>query len=201
MKIHLLIKGLLIGLSIAAPVGAIGLLCINRTLSQGSLLGFVSGLGAATADSIYGCIAGFGLTFISDFLIQQQFWLRIVGGLFLCCLGVKTFTAKPKEQEFELSNNSLLSAYISTLALTITNPTTILSFIAVFASLGLANTTTNHSSAAALVLGVFLGSACWWLILSSSVGLIRRKFNSLALKRLNQASGLIIAAFGVIAIF
>ncbi|MEM7759009.1 MAG: LysE family transporter [Cyanobacteria bacterium P01_A01_bin.40] len=201
MKIHLLIKGLLIGLSIAAPVGAIGLLCINRTLSQGSLVGFVSGLGAATADSIYGCIAGFGLNFISDFLIQQQFWLQIVGGLFLCYLGVKTFTAKPKEQEFELSNNSLLNAYISTLSLTITNPTTILSFIAVFASLGLANTTTNHSSAAVLVLGVFLGSACWWLILSSSVGLIRRKFNSLALKRLNQASDLIIAAFGVIAIF
>ncbi|MGD1918280.1 MAG: LysE family translocator [Pleurocapsa sp.] len=200
MKIHLLLKGLLVGLSIAAPVGAIGLLCINRTLSQGSLIGFVSGLGAATADGIYGCIAGFGLTFISDFLIEQQFWLQVVGGLFLCYLGVKTFVDRPKEQTVEANDNSLIGAYLSTLALTITNPTTVLSFIAIFGGLGLANTTTNYTSASTLVLGVFLGSAAWWLVLSSTVGLISKKFNPLILRRLNQASGLTIAAFGMTAL-
>ena len=197
---NLLIQGLLIGFSIAAPVGAIGLLCINRTLSQGSIVGFVSGLGAATADGIYGCIAGFGLTFISDFLIQQQFWLRIVGGLFLCYLGVKIFTDKPEDRKGETERHSLPGAYTSTLALTITNPTTILSFVAIFTGLGIANTARNYSSAAILVLGVFLGSASWWLILSGIVGLIKRRFNSLALTRLNQASGLLIVTFGISAL-
>ena len=177
-------------------------MCINRSLSQGSLAGFVSGLGAATADGIYGSIAGFGLSFISDFLIQQQFRLRLVGGLFLCYLGIKTFIARPKRQDVEGNNdNSLLGAYLSTLILTITNPATILSFVAVFAGLGLADTTADYSSAAVLVVGVFFGSACWWLILSSTVGLLRRKFNSFALGWLNQASGSIIAIFGITTLF
>lgn len=200
MEINFFSKGLAIGFSIAAPVGAIGLLSINRTLSQGRLVGFVSGLGAATADGIYGCIAGFGLTFFSNFLIEQQFWLRLIGGIFLCYLGIKTFISKTTRQEVEVNKSGLIEAYLSTLILTITNPLTILSFIAVFAGLGLANTNTDYISAAVLVLGVFLGSACWWFILSGGVSLIRNKLNSRIFQLINQVSGLIISAFGVAAL-
>ena len=201
MEINFFSKGLIIGFSIAAPVGAIGLLCINRTLSQGSIVGFVSGLGAATADGFYGCIAGFGLTFIADFFIGQQLWLRLIGGIFLCYLGVKTFISKPTEPTVAIANSSLVDAYFSTLILTITNPSTILSFVAVFAGVGLADTSRDYGSAATFVLGVFLGSAGWWLLLSGSVGLVRRKFNSSRLRTVNRASGLIIIAFGLIALF
>ena len=177
------------------------MLCINRTLSQGSIVGFVSGLGAATADGFYGCIAGFGLTFVSDFLIEQQFWLRFLGGIFLCYLGVKTFISKPTEQTVAIADSNLVNAYLSTLILTITNPLTILSFVAVFAGVGLADTSRDYSSPATLVLGVFLGSATWWLLLSGSVGLVRKKFDSHVIRLINRASGLIIVAFGLTALF
>ena len=201
MEINFFSKGLIIGFSIAAPVGAIGLLCINRTLSQGSIVGFVSGLGAATADGFYGCIAGFGLTFIADFFIGQQLWLRLIGGIFLCYLGVKTFISKPTEPTVAIANSSLVDAYFSTLILTITNPSTILSFVAVFAGVGLADTSRDYGSAATFVLGVFLGSASWWLLLSGGVGLVRNKFDSRRLRSVNRASGLIIIAFGLTALF
>ena len=201
MPINLLLQGLIVGFSIAAPVGAIGLLCINRTLSYGRLVGFVSGLGAATADGFYGCIAGLGLTLVADFLIEQQFWLRLIGGIFLCYWGVKTFISKPAPPTEAIANKCLVEAYLSTLFLTIANPSTILSFVAVFAGLGLADTDRDYTSASALVLGVFLGSAGWWLFLSGSVGLARSKFNSQVLRLINRLSGLILITFGLIAVF
>jgi threonine/homoserine/homoserine lactone efflux protein len=143
MDIIFLLKGLLIGFSIAAPVGPIGVLCIRRTLTEGRLTGLLSGLGAATADACYGCIAGFGLTVISSLLIRQQFWLSLIGGLFLCYLGGKTFLAKPAETTSEPASTSFVGAYASTLFLTLTNPATILSFVAIFAGLGLANTSND----------------------------------------------------------
>ena len=191
------LKGLIIGFSIAAPVGAIGVLCIKRTLTQGQLAGFVSGIGAATADSLYGCIAGFGLTFVSRFLTAQQFWLQVIGGVFLCYLGVKTFLDKPVKESILVNKSSLLNAYFSTFCLTLINPSTILSFAAIFAGLGLTNTT--YGSEALLIAGVFLGSAAWWLILSSSVSLLRLKSHQLTL--LNRASGIILITFGLLALF
>jgi threonine/homoserine/homoserine lactone efflux protein len=98
MELNFFLRGLIIGFSIAAPVGPIGVLCIRHTLAYGWTWGLVSGLGAATADAMYGCIAGFGLTFVSSFLIGQQVWLRLVGGAFLCYLGVKTFVSAPAQQ-------------------------------------------------------------------------------------------------------
>src|SRR5258705_10037607 len=119
------LRGIAIGFSIAAPVGPIGVLCIRRTLTQGRLCGFASGLGAATADAVYGCIAGFGLTAVSNLLVSQQTWLRLIGGLFLCCLGVKTFFAKLAENGAVTGASGMISAYLSTLVLTLTNPMTI----------------------------------------------------------------------------
>jgi threonine/homoserine/homoserine lactone efflux protein len=181
-------------------VGPIGVLCIRRTLADGQASGLVSGLGAATADAIYGCIAGFGLTFISSFLVSQQTWLRLIGGLFLCYLGLKTLLAKPAEEAAQARGTSLIGAYASTFFLTITNPMTIISFAAIFAGLGLAAASANYVSAGVLVFGVFSGSALWWLLLSGGVGLFRQKFNLSALQWINKLSGVIIAGFGVFAL-
>jgi len=146
MEINFFLRGMIIGFSIAAPVGPIGVLCIRRTLAEGKASGLISGLGAATADAIYGCVAGFGLTFISNLLIHQQMWLRLVGGAFLCYLGFKTFFSKPSESTVTIKSNNLLRAYASTLFLTLTNPMTILSFARLFAVLGIGTKTANYLS-------------------------------------------------------
>jgi threonine/homoserine/homoserine lactone efflux protein len=197
MDMSLLLRGLIIGFSIAAPVGPIGVLCIRRTLANGRAAGLASGLGAATADAIYGCVAGFGLTFISGLLISQQGWLKLIGGAFLCYLGARTLHAQPAERAASAAGSGLAGAYASTFFLTLTNPTTILSFVAVFAGLGLASAGGDYAAAAALVLGVFLGSALWWLLLSGGVGLFRARFDVRAMRWVNRLSGCIIAAFGV----
>ncbi len=199
MNISFLLSGLIIGLSIAAPVGPIGVLCIRRTLAKGRIYGLISGLGAASADAFYGSIAGFGLTFILNILVSYQVWLRLIGGLFLCVLGIKTLLSKPAEKEVSTKGNSLIAAYSSILLLTLTNPTTIFSFLAVFTGLGLIGTSGNYLSAGILVLGVFIGSALWWLILSSGISLFREKFNNRGLLWVNRISGIIITCFGLFA--
>jgi len=200
MEITYLLKGLLIGFSIAAPVGPIGILCIKRTLSSGRLMGLVSGLGAASADALYGCVAAFGLTFIANFLINQQLWLRLVGGLFLCYLGIKTFISNPSTEAVQPQQLTVLGAYGSTFFLTLTNPVTILSFAAIFAGLGLAEGGINYASAAAIVLGVFLGSAAWWFFLSGITSLFRERVSVNGLRWVNRISGLIILGFGITAL-
>lgn len=195
------LRGLLIGFSIAAPVGPIGVLCIRRTLAEGRLAGFLSGMGAASADMFYGAVAAFGLTAVQDLLLGQSDWLRLVGGIFLLYLGVRTFLAKPAERAAQNSRGGLLGAYISTFFLTITNPLTILSFLAIFAGLRLAETNSNYASATFMVLGVFLGSAAWWLTLSTGVSLLREKFTPALLTWVNRLAGVIIFAFGTAALF
>ncbi|MBM4306419.1 MAG: LysE family translocator [Deltaproteobacteria bacterium] len=197
MDIVFLLKGVMIGFAIAAPVGPIGLLCIRRTLTDGRTAGLVSGLGAATADTIYGFIAGFGLTFISNLIISQQVWFRAVGGLFLFYLGVKTFLARPAEQPAAVKGNGLMSAYASTFFLTLTNPMTILSFAAIFAGVGITSTRGNYISAGVLVLGVFIGSALWWVLLSEGIAFLQTKFNFREMKWINRVSGLLIILFGL----
>jgi threonine/homoserine/homoserine lactone efflux protein len=200
MDIDFFLQGLIIGFSIAAPIGPIGVLCIRRTLAEDRASGLFCGLGAATADAIYGCIAGFGLTFISNLLINQQVWLRLIGGGFLCFLGLRTFLSKPAEQAALAKGKGLMGSYVSTFFLTITNPMTILSFAAIFAGLGAGSESASYVSAALLVLGVFIGSTIWWVILSSGVNVFRTKFSPQRLSWLNRISGIIITAFGLIAL-
>ncbi|MGA2505012.1 MAG: LysE family transporter [Anaerolineales bacterium] len=200
MNIIFLFRGLVIGFSIAAPVGPIGVLCIRRTLADGWASGLVSGLGAASADAIYGSIAGFGLAFISNFLVSQQLWLRLIGGVFLCILGVRTLLVKPAEQASTGKDGGLLACYASTFFLTLTNPMTIISFAAIFAGLGLAAARGNYGSAGILVLGVFSGSAAWWLLLSSVVGIFRARFKPGLLRWVNRISSAIIIGFGIFAL-
>jgi threonine/homoserine/homoserine lactone efflux protein len=194
----ILLQGLLLGFSIAAPVGPIGVLCIRRTLAEGRLTGFLSGLGAATADMLYGSIAAFGLTALASLLVERQFWLRLLGGLFLAYLGIRAFLAKPSDHAASAKGTGLLGAYFSTLALTLANPMTILSFTAIFA--GMQFNLTGANAAVTLVAGVFLGSAAWWLTLSLLVGLFRDKFSPTWMQWVNRLSGAIILAFGLIAL-
>lgn len=194
----LLIQGVGIGFGIAAPVGPIGLLCIRRTLAEGRARGLATGLGAATADAVYGMIAGFGLTLISAWLLGGLFWLRLVGGLFLCWLGWRTASAPPARQAATAADRrGLVGAYLSTFVLTLTNPATILSFVAIFAGLGLAGAR-DTGAAVALVAGVFLGSAAWWLLLTGGIGLFRARLNEQALRWINRLAGAGIILFGLV---
>jgi threonine/homoserine/homoserine lactone efflux protein len=190
------IKGVILGFSIAAPVGPIGVLCIRKTLQFGRLSGLSSGMGAAIADTVYGIIAAFGLTLVANFLIAAGFWLKLVGGGFLIYLGGKTFLSKPSDHPAKVTHQTLLKDFISTLFLTMTNPMTILSYVAIFAGLGI---TGAHGSPFLLVLGVFIGSALWWLILSEGVTFFRKKVSQKVMVWINRVAGLIILAFGLIA--
>ena len=194
------LRGLLIGFSIAAPVGPIGLLCIRRTVADGRMVGFVSGLGAATADAFYGAVAGFGLTVVSGALVQGQTLLRLVGGVFLCYLGVRIFLARPAQIAAVARRRGLLGAYASTLGLTLTNPSTIFSFVAIFAGLGLGSGGSDYASAGLLVAGVFIGSALWWLILSGTAGVLRGRLTPVGLRWMNRLSAVILVGFGVAAL-
>jgi threonine/homoserine/homoserine lactone efflux protein len=200
LDLHILLRGLVLGLSIAAPVGPIGVLCIRRTLAGGFRLGFVSGLGAASADAVYGSIAAFGLTALSDLLVRQQAAFQFLGGAFLCYLGVRTFLAVPASDRGTKEDRSLPGALASTFLLTLTNPMTILMFAGVFAGLGLAAAGPGFAAAGTVVLGVFLGSASWWLLLSGGVSLLRRQVSGGVLRWVNRVSGVVIAAFGVTAV-
>lgn len=198
METNFLIKGVIIGFLIAAPVGPIGVLCIKRSFAKGPLSGLLTGLGAATADACYGAIAAFGLTLISDFLIGQKVTLQILGIIFLLYLGVKTFIENPaSEAKGNVNGKGLISDYLTTVGLTLTNPTTIASFIAVFTGIGI-TAAANYTDATLLVLGVFLGSAAWWLILSNGVGMLRKKANNNFLKWVNRISGAVIVGFAVV---
>ena len=200
MDTSFFVRGLLIGFTIAAVVGPICLLCIQRTLYKGFLYGLVTGLGAATADAMYGSIAGFGLTVITAFLVSTQSWIHLIGGLFLVYLGIKTIFTKPAERVARAEANNFFGAYGSTLLLTLTNPQTILSFAAIFAGLGVGGGKSSVLSAILVIGGVFLGSALWWVLLTRGVSLLRGKFTPQWFLWVNRISGGVIVLFGVFAL-
>jgi threonine/homoserine/homoserine lactone efflux protein len=197
---NLFLEGVVIGLAVAVPVGPIGVLCIRRTLAEGRASGFVSGLGAATADAAYGSVAALGLTFVTSLLVGAESWLRLVGGVFLVFLGVRTFLSRPSERPATAGKGDLPGAYASTLVLTLANPTTILSFAAIFAGLGAGSMGGDALHAMSLVLGVFCGSTLWWFVLSGATSLFRAKISGGGLRWVNRISGVVLAGFGVIAL-
>jgi threonine/homoserine/homoserine lactone efflux protein len=191
-------RGLLLGFTIAATVGPISLLTIRRTLAHGRVYGLASGLGVALADSTYAAIAAFGLTAITSVLVGGRMLLGLVGGAFLVLLGIRTMRSRPTEVAVVAERPGLVAAFGSIFGLTMTNPMTILSFAGLFAGLGL--TGTGGADAALLVLGVFLGSTSWWVILTAVVASLRARVTLGALTWVNRISGAAILAFGVVAI-
>lgn len=192
-----LIKGLIMGFSIAAPVGPIGILCIQRTLNHGWLSGLLTGLGAATADAAYGAVAAFGLIAIAGFFTGHEMWLRLFGGLFLFYLGARIFLSSPAHHGEAKAHRGVLYDYLSTFVLTLTNPMTIFTFFGLFAGAGLASGTTTTAAAAWMVFGVLLGSALWWLLLSAGITLFRAAANEKFRRIVNKVSGAVIIAFAI----
>jgi threonine/homoserine/homoserine lactone efflux protein len=201
MEFTFFLKGIAIGFAMAVPVGPIGIMCIRKTLTEGRLRGLIIGLGAATADLFYGCVAAFGLTFISDTLDSQRIWIRLVGGALLLFLGIRTFRSQPTDpkSKIKIHSSGMLGSYLYTLLLTLTNPLTIFAFIAVFAALGL-GIGLSIFSASVLVAGVFIGSCLWFLLLSSGTLFFRKKLDLEGLTWVNKIAGILIIISGIIAI-
>ena len=201
MELNFLLKGIILGFSIAAPVGPIGVLCIHRTLSRGILNGFFSGLGTATADAVYGGIAAFGISMVSAFFLHHQFYFHLFGGIFLLYLGVNTYYSVPALEAAQAEGKGLVGAYTSSFFLTLTNPMTIMSFAAIFAGLGIGNNGGNYGAAGTLVFGVFSGSMFWWVFLSTIVNKLRSRFDVKRLVLVNRISGIVIMGFGIFSVY
>lgn len=201
MDLPFYVKGLIFGFAIAAPVGPIGILCIRRSLVGGWSAGLLTGMGAATADAMYGCVAGFGLAGVTGLLVDQRVWIQLFGGLFLCTLGLRIFFSTAEETPHVESSGSAAMGYMSALLLTLTNPMTILSFTAVFAGMGLGSIGSGPLTAGWLVAGVFSGSMAWWLILSSASSRFNTRLNAASMRWINRLSGMVLIGFGLIALF
>lgn len=196
----LLLKGCLIGFSIAMPVGPIGLLCIRNSLARGMIYGLMSGLGAACADTLFGALGGFGVSAIGIFLDKYHLVLELMGAFFLFYLGGSTFFEKIEESKESRMESSYLKAFISTFLLTLTNPLTVLSFAGVYAGLGVGALSNDFLTPLIITAGVFIGSALWWIILSAGSSCFKEKMNHEAKKWLNRISGTVILGFGFVAL-
>lgn len=199
MELSILLKGILIGFALAVPIGPIGVICIRKTLVEGRLNGLVIGFGAATADLLYGSIAAFGLTFISDILDDQKIWIRLFGGLLLLLIGIKLFVTRSIKNKIINSPAGILKSYFYTILLTLTNPITIFAFVAVFTAFGLGNNI-GYFGASFLVTGVFIGSCLWFFSLNSGVFLFRKKMNLTGLRWVNRVTGSLIIISGLVSL-
>lgn len=212
---ELFIKGLVIGLVIAAPVGPIGFLCISRTLEYGTVIGLATAIGAASADAVYGAVAAFGLMQVAESLSEHDVALRVIGGAVLCLIGLRSlFLAERRQQAFAnreveadrsvlarlQASRSVSGYYGSSLLLTLANPATILGFLAFFAAVGWARDLESHSAAAIMVVGVFLGSAVWWLGLAIATAVLSNHMGSRQRIWVQRVSGVVIVGFGIFAI-
>ena len=198
MLATVLLKGAIIGFSLAAPVGPVGMMCIRRTLTHGHLRGFVSGLGAATADSVYAIVAAFGLTLISNFIIAHEYSIRLVGGILLILLGIRSLLVHPVEKDPKNGLNGHASAYATMFLLTFTNPMTLFAFAVVFAGIGAGSAVGDTLTASFLVAGVFLGSALWFLLITTAVHIYKDKFKLWGLKIVNIIAGSFILLCGIV---
>jgi threonine/homoserine/homoserine lactone efflux protein len=195
--LELLLRGALAGLAISAPVGPVNVLCISRTITKGRMAGLASGLGAAAADSIYGAIAGFSISFIIAWLLEKLFWLRLVGGALLIGIGIVYWFKKPRSLKESSSGESVHSDVVTTFLLTLTNPTTVLSFLAVLATLGLGEHRPAKLSSF-LVLGIFAGSMVWWTLLALISGYFRDRFTDRTVVWMNRIASFAIGGFGLV---
>ncbi len=196
LHLELLIRGAVAGLAISAPVGPVNVLCIRRTLAKGRMAGVISGLGAATADTLFGAIAGYSISFIIALLLREEFWIRLIGGILLIGIGCSYYFKQPKPLA-EARKEPVGSAYVSAFLLCLTNPTVILSFLAVLAGLGMGGLR-QRSLTLLVIFGIFCGAMLWWTVLALVVGQLRHRITDRAMAWINRIAGIAIGGFGVV---
>ncbi len=190
-------KGVVAGFVIAAPVGPVGVMCVRRTLSRGLIAGYATGLGAALADTLYGVIAAFGVTFVAIFLLDHEFGFRLVGGIVLCVMAIRIFFSSPARSEATASEH-LAADFATAFVVTATNPITLVAFGVVFTAIGVVAAGETLEWAQALVAGVFVGSALWWTFLTGIAGVFRSAVGHGGLRWINMVSAAVILVSGVI---
>jgi threonine/homoserine/homoserine lactone efflux protein len=198
VNLSVFIQGIIIGLTLAAPVGPIALLCIQRTVADGRLHGIVSGIGVATADSFYAAVAFLGLTAISGLIIANQFFFRFLSGIILVLVGIRVWVSLPVGVSIRPAHDTYMKDYLSMLAITLANPLTIIFFVAILPGFGVVLGRDTPSFVTEFVTGVFCGSAAWWVLLCSSLGSVRSRISAGSLKLINHISGLMICCFGAV---
>jgi threonine/homoserine/homoserine lactone efflux protein len=196
-----LFKGIIVGFSLAAPVGPIGLLCVRRTLAHGGWRGFVVGLSSASADVVYAIIAAFGVTLISDFVAGHQQWLRLVGGIFLLALGFYIFRSRPVTHVPSKWINREARVYFSTLLLALANPLTLFAYAGALSGIGIENIRSDRIYLAVLVVGVFLGSLLWSSLLTTLARIFKEKISTRGLGIVNKVAGSLLMLFGAIGLW
>jgi len=204
--LRLILGGLIIGIVVAAPIGAVNLICMRRTLTYGPLNGFISGLGAAVGDGFFAIVAAFGLSALSEFILRYEGWLKLAGGIVLVALGLHTYFADPakitaarRKGETLNGTDDLPHTVAATFLLTVTNPATLFAFTAIFAGAATElHYTQSAASAGFLAVGVIGGSALWWFVVTLAVGMLHGQLSDRWVHRVNQISGGAIALLGLI---
>lgn len=197
---HYFLQSILIGFSLASVVGPISILCVKQTIVNGYKAGFVATLGASTADTFYAAVAAYGLTMISGFLIEYQFFLRVVGGLFLLYLGIQTIMSKiPKTAEVKIKKHNLLANYFTIVALTIANPLTIILFLSIFAGFGFAQG--QDIEPFFVTVGIGIGSVLAYVVLILIAAILKKKASDKALKNIHTVSGAMLICFALYSFF
>lgn len=201
MEIEFLVKGVIVGFVASIPLGPVGVLCIQRTLNKGRVSGLFSGMGAATVDSFFALVAALGLTFIINFIEEQQFYIQLFGGGILIFLGTRIFNTNPVQQirRHRKKKNKLVEDFFSVLFLTLSNPLAIFLFVAAFAGIGLVTSNDSFIKSSLIIAGVFLGALLWWALLTFFVDLFRKKFRLKQLWWINKIAGILIIVFGAAA--
>jgi threonine/homoserine/homoserine lactone efflux protein len=191
------LKGITAGFVVAIPVGPIAMLCIRRTLATSMTSGYVTGLGAAVADTLYAIVAAYGISFIADILFTNNFWFRLIGGIILCLMAARMLSAPPVESKAQ-DTGKLFGDFVSALVITGTNPITLIAFGVIFTSIGVGTAGDRYEWAEALIAGVFIGSAAWWVLLTGLTALCRRWVGKLSLTWINRVAALVILSCGVL---
>lgn len=201
MGVEFLIKGLIVGFLASIPLGPVGVLCIQRTINKGRYSGLISGMGAATVDMFFALVAALGLTYIINFIEEQQFLIQLIGGGVLIFLGTKIFNTNPIKQirKHRRKKNKLIEDYLSVFFLTLSNPLALFLFVAAFAGIGMVTSKDSSLKSALIILGVFLGAMLWWSVLTSLIDLFRKRFRLKQLWWINKIAGVLITIFGVAA--
>lgn len=201
MEVEFLLKGLVVGFLASVPLGPVGVLCIQRTINKGKLSGMFSGMGSATVDAFFALVAALGLTYIINFIEEQQFYIQLIGGVVLIIVGARIFYANPIKQirRHRRRKNKIIEDYFSVLLLTLSNPVAIFLFVAAFAGIGIVSSSDSKLDSFFIVAGVFLGAMLWWLTLTFFVDLFRKRFRLKQLWWINKIAGIIVVVFGVAA--